>query len=55
MKTTNILGELLEHYKKQYVRALVAHKTEESKVYLSVLAAIHYPTYLAAKSIKKPM
>jgi hypothetical protein len=54
METANILVDLLEHYKRLYIRSLVARKTDEASVYLSVLAAMHYPTYLAAKSMKKP-
>jgi hypothetical protein len=53
MKTTNIVAELLEHYTRLYIRALIADKTEESKRYLSVLASIHHPTYLAVKALKK--
>ena len=55
METTNILIELIEHYKRIYVRAIIANKTEQAYTYLSILSTLHYPTYLAAKNIKKPL
>ena len=55
METTNILLELIEHYKRLYVRALIANKPEQASVCLSILSTLHHPTYLAAKNIKKPM
>jgi len=54
METTNILVELIDRYKRLYVRALIGKNQEQANVYLSVLSTIHYPTYLAAKHIKKP-
>lgn len=55
METTNILFGLIEHYKRLYVRSLIANKSEQASMYLSILSTLHYPTYLAAKNIKKPM
>jgi hypothetical protein len=50
---SNILLDLVTHYRTACVKAIVKKDAQSAEKYLSILCVLHRPTYAALKSIKK--
>jgi hypothetical protein len=50
---SNILVDLVEHYRTATIEAIVKRDNEKIERYLSILTVLHYPTYLLIKTMLK--
>lgn len=48
---SNILVELVEHYRTACIQAIVKRDKEKVKKYLSILLVLHQPTYIVLKAM----
>jgi hypothetical protein len=49
---TNIITDLITHYRTACIKAIVKKDVQSTEKYLSILQLLHRPTYIAIKNIQ---